>query len=136
MNDVVAVPGGVFYASNDLALPHGHPLGLAEGLLRIPDTTGIGCDISTGVCEDVAPGIRSGNGIAFIPGSAAHPKARILLSGAGDLAIHVYSRVENSLALKYEYSIPLGSAGDNIVIAEDGTVWIAAHPKGSPFLTS
>jgi sugar lactone lactonase YvrE len=125
MNDVVAIGKGQFYATNDMWQSHGSALGLAESFLRLPVTSAISCNLFNQTCTRAAKWIRSGNGIAYHKSTN-----RVLISGCLDLQIHVYKRLEDN-SLEYEYSIPLGSAPDNIHVDERGVVWIAVHLKSS-----
>lgn len=125
MNDVVAVGGGIFYATNDIRQPHGSPLGLAEGFLRLPSTYAIGCDLYAQKCFKAADGIRSGNGITHYK-----PTNQILIAGATDQAVHVYNRQQDN-SLVFDYSIFIDTAPDNLVVDANEVVWIAAHPKSS-----
>ena len=58
MNDLVAVGGGIVYATNDLRQQHGSKFLMVEGFLRLPITFSIGCNIETGECFKAAEHIR------------------------------------------------------------------------------
>lgn len=119
-NDLVALAPDLLYVTNDHGWPKGF-LSTLEEWFRIP--------VSDVVVFDgrgfrvAARRINLANGI----NKSADGTTLYVASPTG-LEIRVYDR-EADGGLRLRQRIPLGTAPDNIEVAEDGSLWVGAHPN-------
>lgn len=124
-NALAAVGPREFYLANDTRDPRPGKQ-LADALLRRGDSTIVYYDGEK--ARVVASGLR------FVAGIAASADGRHLYVAetlGGRLRIY---RREGDGTLVPEDVVPLGTAPDNLAVAVDGTVWMAAHPRLFAFL--
>jgi arylesterase/paraoxonase len=76
------------------------------------------------VMREVAEPVALGTGIA-----ASADGGRVYVSEANAHRLRVYSRNSASGDLELFQNVNIFSAGDNLSIAEDGAIWVAAHPR-------
>ena len=120
-NDLVAVTPTQVYVTND----HRHTAGAmraVEEYLRRPWTNVVLWDGRA--FREVAGGIQLANGI-----NVSRDGRTVYVAALIGQDVRVYDRdaATGSLALRGE--IPLGTGPDNIEVAQDGALWIGAHPK-------
>lgn len=125
-NDVVAVGHREFYATNDRYFMD-EPWTRVEAYLGLPLTSVSYYDGSQG--RIVADGLMYANGIDQSPDGSQIYVAEVL-----GRKLTVYDRAGADGALRRTGTIPLGTAPDNITTAENGTLWIGAHPRVFEFL--
>lgn len=121
LNDLAGVGPDSFYATND----HGArgSVGRAlEDYLRLRRGTVVYWDGRR--ATQVADGIGYANGIAV---SAEGDRLYVASPTRG--TIHLFERREQSGALEPRGTIEIGSGVDNITVADDGELWVGAHPK-------
>lgn len=126
-NDIIAIGPEQFYATND----NGYAKGLFKTLtmyFRLPNASVVYFNGET--MRKVADGLMMANGIA--------------VSADGDLVyvtetlgqkLQVYDRSAETGDLFRIATIGIKSHLDNIHVADDETVWIAAHPKLLDFMS-
>lgn len=125
-NDLVAVDADRFYASNDRGYRDGVVAQL-ETYLGLPFSSVVYWDGTEG---DVAvPGLVFANGINVSADGSIIYIAEFMRRHVG-----VYARDAQSGALTHVRTLPVATGPDNIEIAEDGALWIGAHPKAFEFL--
>lgn len=121
-NDVVAVGERQFYASNDRGHPEPGLMATLEGYLQLP--------LASVSYFDGVRGSLALTGLVFANGVNATDDGRIVyVAELLGQRVNVYDRDPATGALTLRDTIGLGSAPDNVEVAEDGTLWIAAHPK-------
>lgn len=125
-NDIHAVGPRQFYATNDRAYPDG-VMGLVEGYLALPWASVSYFDGVTG--RIVAEGLAYANGINGSADGALIYVAEIL-----GRRVRVFDRHDETGALQRVRDIAVHTAPDNIELAEDGALWIGAHPRIFDFL--
>jgi len=125
-NDLVAVDGERFYASNDRGYPDGL-LGLLETYLALPLASAVYWDGSEGRVE--VSGLNFANGVNVSADGRTVYIAEVLARQIG-----VYDRDMDTGALTQTKTIPVDTGPDNIEMAEDGALWIGAHPRVFDFL--
>jgi arylesterase/paraoxonase len=120
-NDLLALTPTQVYITND----HGYPPGFLRTLeeyLRLAAANVVLWDGTR--FREAAGGIRMANGINRSPdGTTVYVNAVI------GQTVRQYAREPRSGTLTFRGEIALGSGGDNIEVAADGTLWIAAHPQ-------
>ncbi|GJL92248.1 SMP-30/gluconolactonase/LRE family protein [Hyphococcus sp.] len=120
-NDIVAVGPRQFYASNDRRFDKG-PLSLLESYLALPITDVVYYDGQTG--RSVLGGLVYANGInKSIDGKVIYI-AELLKRRIG-----VFTRNEQTGALKRVKNLNVNTAPDNIEVSRDGALWVAGHSK-------
>jgi arylesterase/paraoxonase len=120
-NDLVAVGPDRLYVTNDHRWPRGVARTLEEWL-RLPASDVIAWDgRGFGVA---ATGIRLSNGI-----NASRDGSTVFVASPTGRELLVYDRDAASGALRLRERIDLGTAPDNVEVADDGSLWVGAHPK-------
>jgi len=120
-NDLVAVGLDRFYVTNT----HAHRPGTMQTIETYLQLAGAEVVFyGPGGFRSAIPDLVFPNGINVSPDG----KLLYVASTTGR-SVRVYDRDPGSEALAYRRAIPLGSGVDNIEIATDGTLWVAAHPK-------
>jgi arylesterase/paraoxonase len=120
-NDVAAVSKEQFYITND----HGSAteLGMTlENYLMLPRADVVYFDGS--VFKEVANGLVFANGIAV-----SHDGKHVYVAESTARRIRSFERDLFSGRLTQEKSFEMNSGPDNIDVAENGELWVAAHPK-------
>lgn len=120
-NDVVAVGENRFYVTND----HGNttPLGQqVENYLMLPRANVLYYDGQ--VFHEVANGLVFANGIA-ISSDGRH----LYVAETTARRVQSFARDPFSGHLEKEAALDLPAGPDNIDVAADGALWVAAHPK-------
>ena len=120
-NDLVAVGLDRFYVTNSHAHPPGR-LQTIETYLRLADAQVL--FYGPGGFRPALTDLVFPNGINVSPDG----KTLYVASTTGR-SVRVYARDPASETLTFRRDIPLGSGPDNIEVAADGALWIAAHPK-------
>ncbi len=126
-NDLVAVGPESFYASNDRGYRDGF-LSMVEAYLALPLANAVYWDGQTG--SVAVSGLAYANGINVSADGGTIYIAEFLGRKVG-----VYARDAATGALSHVKDLPVDTGADNIEIAEDGALWIGAHPKVFDFLT-
>jgi arylesterase/paraoxonase len=125
-NDVHLTGPSQFYASVDQGSTTALG-GMLEVWLNLPR--------SSVVYWDGAKMTRAAGGLVYANGINGSADGRILyVAETTGLALRFYERDLASGVLTRLDSLHLGTALDNIDVAEDGTLWIAAHPHILDFL--
>lgn len=125
-NDVVAIDGERFYATND----HGTGPGLGRTLDDL-----FGRKRSNVVYWDgesmriVADGLGYANGI-----NLSKDGSLVWVAATTEGAIHIYDRDKETGDLSHWHTEVLGTGVDNIEVDLHGSLWIGAHPKLLSFL--
>jgi len=125
-NDLVAVGPESFYASNDRGFVGGI-LNLIETYFALPLASAVYWDGETG--NTAATGFAFANGINVSDDGQTLYIAEVLAR-----QISVYDRDVESGELTFRSSIPVDTGPDNIEMAEDGALWVGAHPNVFDFL--
>ena len=125
-NDLVAVSGEAFYASNDKGYLDGLMLQL-ETYFALPFSSAVYWDGENG--RVAVPGLAFANGINVSADGNTVYIAEFLRQQVG-----VYDRDTETGALTRRDTLAVGTGVDNIEIAEDGALWIGAHPRAFEFL--
>lgn len=120
-NDLVAVTPTQVYVTNDHRHPPG-PMRAVEEYLRRPWANVVLWDGHA--FREAAGGIRFANGI-----NVSRDRTTVYVASLIGKEIRVYGRDPATGALALRAGIPLGTGPDNIEVAEDGTLWIGAHPR-------
>lgn len=121
LNDVAAAGPRQFYVTND----HGHAGGWRRALEDYLRTNEAGALYFDGtLAQPAASGLTFANGIALSPDGRA-----VYIAETTDRAVRVYLRDPASGVLSLTVRIELHSGPDNISVDEDGSLWVAAHPK-------
>ncbi len=121
-NDVAAAGENAFYTTNDLGAPYGSRAEFFEVLLQKSKGSVAYFDgVSTRI---VADKIGYANGVA-ISGDGTS----VYVGTSGDQSVQFYARDVKTGALSQQDEVFLHTGVDNIDIDEDGTLWVAAHPK-------
>jgi arylesterase/paraoxonase len=120
-NAIVAVGPRQFYVVNTFNSPPGIRRGL-EFAFRLADAPIVYYDGE--VMREVAEPVALGAGIA-----ASADGGRVYVSESSAHRLRVYSRDSATGNLELFQNVKIFSAGDNLSIAEDGAIWVAAHPS-------
>jgi arylesterase/paraoxonase len=120
-NDLVAIGPDQFYLGNDS--------GASNGFERALEMTGLASFAKIiyydrGQAKVVLDGFDSASGI-----NASADGNVIYISATNNRSLEIYQRDLLSGELSHISSIGLGMAPDNIDVAEDGSVWVAGHPR-------
>lgn len=125
-NDLVAVSAEAFYASNDR--------GFMDGLMAQFETY-FALPFSSAVYWDGENGSMAVSGLAFANGiNVSADGETVYIAEFLRHQVGVYDRDVATGALTQTRVLPVGTGADNIEIAEDGALWIGAHPKAFDFL--
>lgn len=127
LNDVAPVGPDRFYVTIDAGTRAGTIARLAETFLRLP-WSGLGYFDGTRA-QIVASGMRYANGVAV-----SSDGATVFVSESTGRRLMAFSRDVTSGQLTLVVEQLTESGLDNLSIAPDGAVWIAAHPKMLDFL--
>lgn len=120
-NAILAVGANQFYVANDSGASNSFGRAL-EMIFRRGMSTLVFFDGEK--MRVVDSDIKSGTGIAM-----SLDRRQIFVSEASANRVRVYSRNPSSGELDLVDKIDIGSAPDNINLAGDGSLWIAAHAK-------
>jgi arylesterase/paraoxonase len=120
-NAIVAVGPRQFYVVNTFGSPPGLRRAL-EFAFRLAAASIVYYDGEA--MREVAEPVALGTGIA-----ASADGGRVYVSEANAHRLRVYSRDSASGDLELFQNVNIFSAGDNLSIAEDGAIWVAAHPR-------
>lgn len=121
-NDVAAVGHDSFYAANDRGWGSAEPWATIEIYLILPLAKAVywnGREMSVAVS-----GLTFGNGIAASPDGR-----QIYIAETTATRVNAYERDMKTGELSYLTSVSLDAGPDNIDVAADGTLFVAAHPK-------
>lgn len=121
-NDLHAVGPDSFYATNDHGAATGGFWQALETYLVIPWANVVHFDGRA--MRVVASGLTFANGIAGVDGDG-----RILVAETSGRTLSLFDRDAASGALTLRQALFLGTGLDNIDVAPDGTVLVAAHPQ-------
>jgi len=121
LNAIVAVGPRQFYVAND-AGPEGRFARLTELLFRRARSSVLYYD---GDHMNIAA-----TRLQMATGITASADARtVFVSEAAGRRLHIFDRNIDTGALRTREVVALGTAPNNLSVAEDGSVWIAAHPR-------
>ena len=120
-NDLVAVGPSSFYATNDRGYRDG-VMALLETYLALPASSAVYFDGKQG--QIAVEGLKFGNGI-----NVSGDGSTIYIAEVFRRSIGVYQRQLETGQLTQTKTIELGTGPDNIDVAQDGTLWVASHPK-------
>jgi arylesterase/paraoxonase len=120
-NAIVAVGPRQFYVVNTFGSPPGVRRTF-EFAFRLASASIVYYDGE--VMREVGEPVALGTGIA-----ASADGGRVYVSEANAHRLRVYSRDSASGDLELFQNVNIFSAGDNLSIAEDGAIWVAAHPR-------
>ncbi|GAA6155196.1 arylesterase [Pyruvatibacter sp. HU-CL02332] len=124
-NDVAAVSPEAFYVTNDHDRPGQDGRTLAA-LFASPITTVVYHDGSAS--QVVADELALANGVA-VSGDMSKVYVTELLART----LHIFDRDPSTGGLTLSDQVFLGTGVDNIDVAEDGALWIGAHPQLATF---
>lgn len=127
INDVVAVGLDQFYATNDAGTRADDALRTVETVLRLPWASVLYFDDVH--FTTVVEGLTYANGIAV----SADGRAVYVAETTGR-KLSIYDRDVSTGELTLRSSKVIPSGLDNLSIANDGSIWIGAHPKMFDFL--
>jgi arylesterase / paraoxonase len=122
INDVAGAGPDVFYASAESVYREGTPLAKLTQLLA--DHSGGVIFWKGGKFKRVADDLQFASGVALTPDGGVLYAASML-----GKELRIYDRDVRSNKLSLRERVSLSSAPDNIDVAPDGGVWIAAQPK-------
>ena len=124
-NDVAAVSPDAFYVTNDHDRP-GQGGRMMAALFASPITTVVFDDGETS--KVVADELAFANGVAL-----SADMSKVYVTELLARTLHIFDRdaATNDLALSDR--VFLGTGVDNIDVAEDGSLWIGAHPQLATF---
>ncbi len=125
-NDVVAIDGERFYATNDHTSAPGLGRTLDDFLSRKRANV-VYWDGSA--MRVVADGIGYANGI-----NMSKDRKVVWVAATTEGAIHIYDRDVDSGDLSLWHTEPFGTGVDNIELDLHGSLWIGAHPKLLSFM--
>lgn len=121
-NDLVASGPRLFYASNDRGYREGW-MATLEAYLQLPLSSVSYYDGTSGSLA--AKGLRLANGV-----NMSADGTKVYVAECLNRSLRIYDRDLTSGALTDRNEvIDLDSCPDNIEVAEDGKLWIGAHPK-------
>jgi arylesterase/paraoxonase len=121
-NDLVATGPRQFYASNDRGYREGL-MATLEQYLQLPFSSVSYYDGISGSLA--AKGLVLANGV-----NTNADGTRLYVAECLGRSIRIYDRdVVTTVLTDRNEVIPLGSCPDNIEVAEDGSLWVGAHPK-------
>ncbi len=127
LNDVAGAGPDAFYATVESVHKRGSWLERVSLMTR--EESGSVVFWKAGKYRRMASGLNFANSIALTSdGETAY------VTGTFGKDLRIYHRNPATNELKLREVVYLGSAPDNIDIAEDGGIWIAAHPKLSQLL--
>lgn len=127
LNDVAPVGPEQFYVTIDAGTRAGTLARLAETFLRLP-WSGLGYFDGT-KAQLVASGLRYANGVAV-----SNDGATVFVSESTGRRLMAFGRDVSSGRLTLVVEQQTASGLDNLSVASDGAVWVAAHPKMLDFL--
>jgi arylesterase / paraoxonase len=120
-NDLVATGPRQFYASNDRGYREGM-MATLEAYLQLP--------LSSLSYYDGTGGSLAAEGLVLANGvNASADNTKVYVAECLGRSVRVYDRDATTGALRPRKVIPLDSCPDNIEVAEDGKLWVGAHPK-------
>ena len=121
-NDIAAIGDNQFYITNDRREKLGSIAEFFGILFR--KKTGNVVWFSNSKAKTVASGFSYANGIAV-----SNDAKQLFVTATVDQNLRIFDRNPQSGDLTLVDSVFLGSGLDNIDINEDGSLWIAAHPR-------
>ena len=128
LNDVAGVGPEEFYATVESVRERGSWMERLTLLTR--EESGSVVFWKGGKFRREATGLNFANSVAVTPDGGT-----LYATGTFGKDLRIYQRSADTGALKLQEVVYLGSAPDNIDIAANGDIWIAAHPKLSALLT-
>lgn len=126
-NDLVAVGPEQFYATNDHA-SSSRMWHVFEDFLRLPLGNIVFFDGSK--AREVYSGTRYANGI-----NISRDGRRLYVAQTTGRSLDIFERDPQTHQLRLEQTLDLETGVDNIDVAEDGALWVAAHPNMLAFLS-
>lgn len=126
-NDVAATGPTEFYFTNDAGTRPHDAMRVAETYLRIPWANVV--YFNGRAFSEVVGGLRYANGIIL-----SRDGTRVYVAESTGRALHVFDREPETGTLVPRARLVLPGALDNIAEAEDGALWIAAHPRMLAFV--
>ncbi len=127
LNDVAGAGRDAFYATVESV--HKRDSWLERAALLTREESGSVVFWKAGKFRRVASGLNFANSIALTTGGDT-----VYVTGTFGKDLRIYHRNPDTNDLNLREVVYLGSAPDNIDVAEDGRIWIAAHPKLSQLL--
>lgn len=127
INDVVAVGLDRFYATNDAGTRPDDILRTAETFFRLPWASIVYFDSTR--FRTVAEGFAYANGITVSTDGRA-----VYVAETTGRKLSIYDRDVSTGALTLRLERVIASGLDNLSVADDGSIWIGAHPKMFDFL--
>lgn len=127
LNDVAGAGADAFYATVESVHKRGSWLERASLLTR--EESGSIVFWKAGKYHRVATGLNFANSVAL-----TRDGATLYATGTFGKDLRIYHRDPATDKLKLREVVYLGSAPDNIDIAANGDIWIAAHPKLSALI--
>jgi arylesterase/paraoxonase len=127
LNDVAAVGPEQFYATVDAGTRPDDALRPVETFLRLPWSSVVyfdGARLAT-----VVSGLTYANGVAL-----SRDGRRVFVAETTGRRLTAYDRDEATGALAQRNEVSIGTGLDNISVAADDALWIAAHPRMLDFL--
>lgn len=121
-NDVAAISPSSAFVTLDKESPAGGLGEIIEGVLQRP--TGKVVRLSEGKAEIVASGLLMANGITF-----SADRSQLIVAEMVGRSLSVFNVNDHIDRLSLQKRIPLNTNPDNISLANDGRVLVAAHPK-------
>jgi arylesterase / paraoxonase len=120
-NAIIAVGARQFYVVNTFKSPPGIRRAF-EFVFRLASAPIVYYDAKT--MREVGEPVALGAGIA-----ASADGGRVYVSESNAHRLRVYSRDSATGDLELFQNVNIYSAGDNVSVAEDGAIWVAAHPS-------
>lgn len=127
LNDVAGVGPDAFYATVESVHARGSWMERLTLLTR--EESGSVVFWKSGTFRRMATGLNFANSVAVTPDGGT-----LYATGTFGKDLRIYQRNPDTDELKLQEVVYLGSAPDNIDIAANGDIWIAAHPKLSALL--
>jgi arylesterase / paraoxonase len=127
LNDVAGAGPDAFYATVESVHERGSWMERVSLLTR--EESGSIVFWKDGKFRRMATGLNFANSVAVTPDGGT-----LYATGTFGKDLRIYGRNPETGALKLQEVVYLGSAPDNIDIAGNGDIWIAAHPKLSALL--
>ena len=120
-NDVLAVGPDRFYFTNDHKYRHGFMRTLEDyGRLELANLVYYDGEAFREVAADFA----YPNGV-----NVSRDGKKLFMIATTELVLHIFNRDVDDGSLEIAETVELGSSGDNIEMAANGDIWIAAHPQ-------